>query len=64
MNTAQGNLVVMDPHTSDRKVFWKGVEVRCVGIKVVESTVTIFVEGDPVLADMKDAGINVKEVGV
>lgn len=65
MQTAQGNLTVLNPHKPDAKVFWNGVEVVVAAISVnnddtAKAKVTLYVAEDPVLAEMKAAGIVIR----
>ena len=64
MNTIQGSLTIINPHAPDAKVFWNGQEVSVTGISiqnddVAKSLVTLTVAEDPILAELKAAGIRI-----
>ncbi len=67
MNISQGSLVIVGANTPECKVYWKGVEVQ--GVVALSTTfdeddhrVVIKVAEDPVLAEMKAAGIEIRRV--
>lgn len=67
MQTAQGSLTILNPHAPDAKVFWNGVEVAVHGISVSNDDVSkaqviLTVAEDPMLAEMKTAGIVIRRV--
>ncbi len=65
MNITQSSLVIVGANTPDRKVFWNGQEVS--GISEINVSndaerqrVVITVAEDPLLAEMKAAGITIR----
>ncbi len=65
MNITQSSLVIVGANTPDRKVFWNGQEVS--GISEINVSndaerqrVVITVAEDPLLAEMKAAGIIIR----
>lgn len=66
MNISQGSLVIVGANTPERKVFWKGVEVECVGITIDSDSnkqrVVIEVAENQTYAEMQSAGITIKRV--
>lgn len=71
MQTAQGSLTLLNPHTDEPQVFWNGRKVE--GIKRIhihndedESRVKLVVNGtdDETYAQMIVGGVNVKKVAV
>lgn len=65
MQTAQGNLVIIDAHTPDMKVLWKGKLVEGLSLLSVDNSlagrrVVLQIAEDPVIAEMKAAGITVR----
>lgn len=63
MNTAQTDLVITGAHTPSPGVFWKGQPVPAFsGLRVVGGVVTLTIHEDPVLAEMKAAGIQIVRV--
>ena len=64
MNTIQGSLTIINPHAPDAKVYWNGQEVSVTGISVqnddvAKALVTLTVAEDPILAELKAAGIRI-----
>ena len=64
MNTVQGSLTIINPHAPDAKVYWNGQEVSVTGISVqnddvAKALVTLTVAEDPILAELKAAGIRI-----
>jgi hypothetical protein len=71
MQAAQGNLTILNAHTSTPRVFWNGNEILgVVRIRVLsdedDHRVKITVSGGQVdlYADMRNAGVLVKEVSL
>ena len=67
MQTVQGSLTILNPHAPDAKVFWNGVEVVVQGISVTNDDTTkaqviLTVAEDPILAELKAAGIVIRRV--
>lgn len=67
MNISQGSLVMVGLHTTEPKVFWNGQEVP--GVKGITASntgasprVVLNVAEDPLLAEMKAAGIKIVRV--
>ena len=65
MNITQSSLVIVGANTPDRKVFWNGQEVSGISeINVSDDAerqrVVITVAEDPLLAEMKAAGIIIR----
>lgn len=67
MNITQSSLVIVGANTPECKVFWNGREVP--GVKALNTIfddddhrVVIKVAEDPVLAEMKAAGIEIRRV--
>ena len=65
MNITQSSLVIVGANTPDRKVFWNGQEVS--GISEINVSndaerqrVVITVAEDPLLAELKAAGIIIR----
>lgn len=65
MQTASGSLVITNAHAKSPQVFWNGQKVD--GIKAIKvnndgllAKVTLIVAGDPVLAEMAAAGIEIR----
>lgn len=65
MNITQSSLVIVGANTPDRKIFWNGQEVS--GISEINVSndaerqrVVITVAEDPLLAEMKAAGITIR----
>lgn len=65
MQAVQGSLVIVGANTQDAKVFWNGAEVDNVGFKITnkdgKQSVTLFVKENPLYAELRAAGITVKE---
>lgn len=64
MQTTQGSLVIVGANTPECKVFWNGQELPgVVALNTVfdedDHRVVIKVNEDPVLAEMKAAGIKI-----
>lgn len=67
MQTAQGSLTILNPHAPDAKVFWNGVEVTVSAIAInnddtTKAQVILYVSEDPILAEMRAAGIVIRRV--
>ena len=63
MQTTQGSLVIVGANTAERKVFWNGKEVQCLGVSVsFDNKVVVKVEEDPLLAEMQAAGIVIRRI--
>jgi hypothetical protein len=67
MQSAQGSLTIINPHTSNPQVFWNGIKVEGVQrVRVLsdddDNRVRIVMTANTVAAEMRAAGINVKEV--
>jgi hypothetical protein len=63
MITTQGSLVIIGANTPERQVFWNGAEVKNLGISVsFDNIVTIKIAEDPILTEMKNAGIRIVKV--
>lgn len=66
MNITQSSLVVVGANTPGCKVFWNGREVPFLGIAVDKdeklNRVVLTVAEDPLLAEMKAAGIVIRRV--
>ncbi len=65
MNITQSSLVIVGANTPDRKVFWNGQEVSGISELNVSNDaerqrVVITVAEDPLLAEMKAAGITIR----
>ena len=65
MQTTQGNLVLIGMNTPSPQVFWNGVQVQGVtGINVSNNTdaqrVLLALTEDPIIAELKAAGIIIK----
>lgn len=65
MNITQSSLVIVGANTPDRKVFWNGQEVSGISELNVSNDaerqrVVITVAEDPLLAEMKAAGIIIR----
>lgn len=63
MNITQGSFVVVGANTPEAKVFWNGQEVENLGFVIRNDIngqkVTIYIKEDPIIAELKSAGINV-----
>lgn len=60
MQTTQTDLVITGAHTAQPGVFWKGQAVQgLTGLKVIAGVVTLTLPEDPLLAEMRDAGIKI-----
>jgi hypothetical protein len=63
MNTANGNLMILDANTPEPKVFWKGQEIPVIGVSAMNENgvahVTLKVLEDPAFLEMKAAGIKI-----
>lgn len=60
MNTAQGNLTILNAHTNAPMIYWNGSQVSPVtALRVVNGAVTLTVPEDPVLAEMIAAGVKI-----
>ncbi len=65
MQTAQGQLTILNAHTPEPQVFWNGAQVLNIkGLVVANGKVTLTLPEDPVLAEMKAAGIVIKREAV
>ena len=65
MQTAQGQLTILNAHTPEPTVFWNGTKVPNIkGLAVANGKVTLTLPEDPVLAEMKAAGIVIKREAV
>jgi hypothetical protein len=66
MLTTTGSLVIIGANTTERKVFWNGQEVPCIGLVVdndaLRQKVVIEVAEDPTFAEMQAAGIIIRRV--
>ncbi len=67
MQTTQGSLVIVGANTPECKVFWNGQEVPgVVAMSTVfdedDHRVVLKVKEDPMLAEMKAAGIEIRRV--
>lgn len=67
MQTAQGSLVLMNMHTADPAVFWNGLKIEGVErVRVLsdddDNRVRIVMAANPLAAEMRAAGVVVKEV--
>lgn len=64
METTQGSLVIIGANTSNCQVYWNGQVVPNTGVTVVNDSlvhkVTIKVAEDPLVQEMKSAGIIVQ----
>lgn len=64
METTTGSLVIVNPHTEDRKVFWNGQEVTVAGFVIQNDATTkrvvLQINEDPTVSEMRNAGITVK----
>ena len=65
MQTVQGSLTILNPHATDAKVFWNGVEVVVQGISITNDDTTkaqviLTIAEDPILAELKAAGIIIR----
>jgi hypothetical protein len=66
MQSAQGSLTIINAHTADPQVFWNGAKLDVKRVRVFsdddDSRVRIVMTASPVAAEMRAAGIVVKEV--
>ena len=67
MQSAQGSLTIINPHAANPQVFWNGIKVEGVQrVRVLsdddDNRVRIVMTANTVAAEMRAAGINVKEV--
>lgn len=65
MQTAQGSLVILNPHTQDKQVFWNGSlvpDVKSVKIDNDNDTnrVVIVLAEHPEILEMQSAGITIR----
>lgn len=64
METAQGSLVIIGANTSDCKVYWNGQVVQNTGVIVDNDfdthKVIIKIAEDPLVREMKSAGITIQ----
>jgi hypothetical protein len=61
MQISQGQLTILNAHTLEPQVFWNGLQVQNVkAIAVINGKVSLTLPEDPVLAEMKAAGIVIK----
>ncbi|HRC96260.1 MAG TPA: hypothetical protein PK317_05635 [Coprothermobacter proteolyticus] len=67
MNVSQGDLVIIGLHTNTPQVIWKGqtlpnvTAIRAVNDELTR-TLSITISEDPLVAELKAAGIIVKRV--
>jgi len=65
MQTAHGQLTILNAHTPEPQVFWNGDQVPNIkALAVYNGKVTLTLPEDPVLAEMKAAGIVIKRESV
>jgi len=65
MQTASGQLTILNAHTPTPAVYWNGVQVpNITNLAVYNGKVTLTLPEDPVLAEMKAAGIVIKRESV
>jgi len=65
MQTAQGQLIILNAHTPEPQLFWNGAQVLNIkALAVYNGKVTLTLPEDPVLAEMKAAGIVIKRESV
>jgi hypothetical protein len=43
MQSKYGQLLILDPHTESLKVFWNGVEISVVDVRIKKNNTTILV---------------------
>jgi len=65
LQVSQGQLTILNAHTLEPQVYWNGSQVPNVKALVVSNgKVTLSLPEDPILAEMKAAGIVIKREAV
>jgi len=65
MQISQGQLTILNAHTLEPQVFWNGLQVPNIkALAVINGKVSLTLPEDPVLAEMKAAGIVIKREAV